>query len=98
MGAMPDGSLKGPRKPAAEGPVANNQKIQIEDELLTVREVARLLKVPPSWVYERCRERSSDPLPHLKLGKYLRFYKSELLHYMEKLRRGSSNTGLRSHE
>ncbi len=61
------------------------------DELLTVEEVAQLLKVPLSWVYERCRERASDPLPHIKLGKYLRFSKSDLLLYLEKWRRGDSH-------
>jgi excisionase family DNA binding protein len=63
--------------------------VQIKDELLTAEEVAQFFKVPLSRVYERCRERSADPLPHVKLGKYLRFYKSELVHYMERFRRGS---------
>ncbi len=62
---------------------------QIKDELLTAEEAARFFKVPLSWVYERCRMLSPDPLPHVKLGKYLRFYKSDLLQYMENLRRGS---------
>jgi excisionase family DNA binding protein len=61
-----------------------------DGELLTVHEVANLFKVPVSWVYERCREGASDPLPHLKLGKYLRFSKAELLEYMNDLRRGGS--------
>lgn len=65
--------------------------LPIEDELLTAEEVAQFLKVPLSWVYERSRQRSSDPLPHVKLGKYLRFYKSDLLDYMEKLRRDSNS-------
>ncbi len=60
------------------------------DELLTVKEVARLLKVPSSWVYERCRPGTLDPLPHIKLGKYLRFSRGEVLNYLEKLRRTSS--------
>ncbi len=64
--------------------------VPTEDQLLTAEEVARFLKVPLSWVYERCRARPSDQLPHFKLGKYLRFKKSDLLHYMEKLRRGDS--------
>jgi predicted DNA-binding transcriptional regulator AlpA len=53
-----------------------------------VVEVARLLKVPASWVYERCRDGAAYPLPHLKLGKYLRFRKLEILAYMENQRRG----------
>ena len=46
------------------------------DELLTVGEVAALLRVPRSWVYDHTRSRGtsrSERLPHLKVGKYLRF-------------------------
>jgi hypothetical protein len=45
-------------------------------ELMTVADVAALLKVSRSWVYEHTRLRGkprSDRLPHLKLGKYVRF-------------------------
>jgi excisionase family DNA binding protein len=45
-------------------------------ELLTVDEVAKLLKVSKSWVYEHTRNRAtprSEQLPHIKLGKYVRF-------------------------
>jgi excisionase family DNA binding protein len=62
----------------------------MEDELLTAAEVAKFLRVPLSWVYERCREGAIDPLPHLKLGKYLRFRKTDLLAFVNSLRRGDS--------
>jgi excisionase family DNA binding protein len=45
-------------------------------ELLTVADVAALLKVSKSWVYEHIRARGtprSDRLPHIKIGKYVRF-------------------------
>jgi len=42
-------------------------------DLMTVEEVARRLKVPPSWIYRRTRLRGFDRMPHVKLGKYLRF-------------------------
>jgi excisionase family DNA binding protein len=45
-------------------------------ELLTVEEVAALLRVNKSWVYEHTRGReiaTADRLPHIKIGKYLRF-------------------------
>lgn len=45
-------------------------------ELLTVTEVAELLKVSKSWVYEHTRAREirrSECLPHIRIGKYLRF-------------------------
>lgn len=46
------------------------------NELLTVTEVAELLKVSKSWVYEHTRAREmrhSESLPHIRIGKYLRF-------------------------
>jgi excisionase family DNA binding protein len=45
-------------------------------ELLTVDEVAALLKVSRSWIYEHTRSRGvprSERLPHVKVGKYVRF-------------------------
>ena len=41
--------------------------------LLSIEDVAELLKVPVSWVYERTRRRSMDRLPGFRLGKYWRF-------------------------
>jgi excisionase family DNA binding protein len=58
------------------------------EPLLTVHEVAEFLRVPPSWVYERTRRRGTDRLPHVKVGKYLRFRLSDLETYLETLRRG----------
>ena len=45
-------------------------------ELLTVDEVAALLKVSRSWVYEHTRSRGGmrvERLPFIKIGKYTRF-------------------------
>jgi hypothetical protein len=42
-------------------------------DLMTVEETARVLHVPISWVYERTRRRGKERIPHMKLGKYLRF-------------------------
>ena len=45
-------------------------------ELLTVEEVATLLKVSRSWVYEHTRSRGTartERLPYIKIGKYKRF-------------------------
>jgi excisionase family DNA binding protein len=47
-------------------------------ELLTVDEIAAALRVSPSWVYERVRRRGRDKIPHLKIGKYLRFRLKEV--------------------
>ena len=45
-------------------------------ELLTVEDVAALLKVSRSWVYEHTRSRGAartERLPYIKIGKYKRF-------------------------
>jgi hypothetical protein len=50
-----------------------------ESDLMDVAETARVLHVPISWVYERTRRRGQDRIPHIKLGKYLRFVRAEVL-------------------
>ncbi len=64
-----------------------------DDELLTVEEVAQLLKVSRSWVYEHSRPQCAEPLPHVKLGKYLRFYKEDVLDYLERRRQAETARG-----
>lgn len=56
--------------------------------LLTVEDVAELLKVPPSWVYDRTRARGVNRIPGFRLGKYWRFQESEVLAWLERQRSG----------
>lgn len=56
--------------------------------LLTVEEVAELLKVPVSWVYERTRQRGLNRLPGFRLGKYWRFREAEVFAWLERQRVG----------
>ncbi len=55
-----------------------------ENHLLTVQEVAGLLQVPVSWVYERVRKRSLERLPGYRLGKYWRFREAEVLTWIDR--------------
>jgi excisionase family DNA binding protein len=59
------------------------------DDLLTVQETARLLKVSVSWIYEHVRPDADDRLPVVKLGKYLRFDRRDLLAYIDAKRAAS---------
>jgi excisionase family DNA binding protein len=59
------------------------------DDLVTVSQIAEFLQVPDSWVYERTRRRGIERLPHFKLGKYLRFSRSEVLDWVQR-QRGNS--------
>jgi excisionase family DNA binding protein len=53
-------------------------------ELLTVDDVAALLKVNRSWVYERTRARMSraERLPFIKMGKYVRFQSRAVVDFL----------------
>jgi hypothetical protein len=42
-------------------------------EFIDCSELARRLAVPTSWIRDQVRSRSQDPLPHVNLGKYVRF-------------------------
>lgn len=61
-----------------------------ENHFLTVREVAELLHVLPSWAYGRMRKRTLERLPAYRLGKYWRFRAAEVLAWVECHREGSN--------
>ena len=62
--------------------------VTAEPSLLTVEEVAELLKVPVSWVYEHTRSRASGRIPGFRLGKYWRFREGDVLAWIERQRVG----------
>ncbi len=42
-------------------------------EVLTAEELAARWRVPESWIREQTRSRCADPIPHVRLGRYVRF-------------------------
>jgi hypothetical protein len=68
------------------------QKPHIPDpddgSLLTPEDVARKFKVPLTWVYACVRGRTKTVMPHVKIGRYLRFEEDAVRHYMEINRHG----------
>jgi excisionase family DNA binding protein len=74
------------RIPQQEATVMNTGD-ENHTELLTVHEIARLLKVPVSWVYGHTRKRSIDRLPGYRLGKYWRFRADEVMAWVQRQRR-----------
>jgi excisionase family DNA binding protein len=60
---------------------------EVVEDLLTVEDVAALLKVKPSWVYERIRSRKGEKLPHVKLGHYVRFERAAVEEFIERQRK-----------
>ena len=54
-----------------------------EAEILTSEEVAKLFKVSLCWIHMKCRRRCPNPLPAHRIGKYLRFRRSEVLAWFD---------------
>ena len=66
-----------------------------DDELLTVNDAARLLNVTVSWVYEHTRDDAEDRLPFVKLGKYVRFDRTDLREYIDAKRQAARSASRR---
>lgn len=61
------------------------------DPLLTADEVAELLQVTKAWVYAQTR---AQRIPHVPLGRYVRYRRSAVLQWVAALERQASR-GLR---
>ena len=55
------------------------------ERLLTADDVAELLAVPVSWVREHTR---SGAIPHVPLGRYVRYERSDVLDWVASLKAG----------
>ena len=49
-------------------------------QLVTVKELAQILRVKPSWIYEQTR---LNAIPFIRIGKYVRFYPDQVLRFFE---------------
>jgi excisionase family DNA binding protein len=56
-------------------------------EILTAEEVAALLRVTPAWVYAETRRHR---IPHIRLGRYVRYRSEAIFLWMDKLEGRSS--------
>ena len=95
----PENSHDGVRTPAVGSPLSGIQRREVPHgrnsnatdvvakHLLSVEEVALLLNVPRKWVYRRIGLKPPNGIPHLKVGKYVRFKESDIRDYVERLRR-----------
>ncbi len=53
------------------------------NELLTPREMAEILRTPLSWIYGQTRLKGENTIPTVRVGKYIRFKKNEVLSWLE---------------
>ena len=61
-------------------PLLATRKTENQDAILTPQQLAEYLRVSRQWVYERV---SLGEIPHIKVGKYLRFRKSHIDNWIE---------------
>ena len=50
---------------------------------MTAQEVADLLQVPKSWMYESARD---GRVPHVRLGRYVRFERDQIEEWLSTIR------------
>jgi excisionase family DNA binding protein len=62
------------------------------DQLLTADDVAELMRVTRAWVYAETRR---NALPHLCLGRYVRYRRSAIEAWMRTIERGPDSPTVR---
>jgi excisionase family DNA binding protein len=67
----------------------------VTGRLRTAKEIAELLNVPASWVLEHAR---AGTIPHIRLGRYVRFDEDEVLGWVASCRQGGRPAKLRRYD
>ena len=62
----------------------------LPNHLMCVEELSKFLGVANSWIYDRTRVNSPDPIPHMKLGKYIRFDPDRVAEWLRRRWNGGS--------
>jgi excisionase family DNA binding protein len=57
--------------------------------ILTPEELAGRLKVPKSWVFEKTRARCQNPIPHYRIGRYVRFDWTRVVEWLARTEEGT---------
>ena len=55
----------------------------MNQNLLSVDELAEYLNTPKSWVYARSREIGLGAMPRIKVGKYVRFELEKVIDWLK---------------
>jgi excisionase family DNA binding protein len=70
-----------PAEPESASLQANGNGVADDQILLTVDELAEILRVPKSWIYSH-----QDQLPTVRLGRYVRFKRSAIDSFLDQQR------------
>jgi len=74
----------------ASVPVALQSPFPVDpSQILTIAELAERLKVSERWVYEKSRRRCINPLPRIRIGRYLRFDWTTVSAWLRRQERGT---------
>jgi hypothetical protein len=62
---------------------------ELEPELIDAADLAKRLNLPESWIRDQVRSRATDPIPHLRFGRYVRFQWAhpDLMQWLERRRK-----------
>ena len=55
--------------------------METSNRLITIKELAEILQVPISWIYQRTRL-GQTAIPHVKVGRYVRFNAEEVMRFL----------------
>ena len=87
------------REPAVTGEASSERRVDASpgpsgtqprgERLISATEVADLLAVPVTWVREATR---AGRLPHVRLGRYVRYERDEVLDWVTQQRSGRART------
>jgi excisionase family DNA binding protein len=73
---------------------SGSPRARTEDRLLDAAEVAAMLSVPERWVRQASRD---GRLPHVRLGRYVRFDHADVLAWVEQQKGGGRSAVSRKH-
>jgi excisionase family DNA binding protein len=62
--------------------LAGRLEEKIQPSLMDVEQLATYLNVPKGWLYDRTRNKK-DGIPHVKVGKYVRFNLQDVLEWLK---------------
>jgi excisionase family DNA binding protein len=65
------------------------------DQLVDVKTLEGLTQLPRSWLYAKA---AAGEIPHVKVGKYIRFHVGEVFAWLERHRRGSVSAAVKTGE
>jgi hypothetical protein len=58
----------------AESPSLTKENRSLDNaQVIDATELARRWSLPESWIRDQTRSRATDPIPHIRFGRYVRF-------------------------